>query len=245
MAAPGIIGTNGEAAMQRLQVTWAGLEMQVSPFTQVLVIPGVTFRQLDESGRGFIAGRFMQSVRESVLYILDGSGNDRVYLGAPRHFVAGGGTVLRAPGHGLFWVRRTPPQTMTATVISPPVPAKHVKIPRPPNAYILYRKERHHLVKAANPGITNNEISQILGKAWNGETEEIRKKYKDMSLQVKQALLEKHPDYQYRPRRPSERRRRRRSTHSSSLRRGAGNGNPVSSPGSPSADSPADSIDDV
>ena len=51
---------------------------------------------------------------------------------------------------------------MTATLISPPTPPKHVKIPRPPNAYILYRKERHHLVKAANPGITNNESCKFI-----------------------------------------------------------------------------------
>jgi hypothetical protein len=35
---------------------------------------------------------------------------------------------------------------------------KLAKIPRPPNAYILYRKDRHHNVKSAHPGIHNNEI---------------------------------------------------------------------------------------
>lgn len=44
------------------------------------------------------------------------------------------------------------------------------------------------------------------------ESNEVRQKYKDMSLHVKQALLEKHPDYQYKPRRPCERRRRRRAS---------------------------------
>ncbi|KAL3955118.1 hypothetical protein ACCO45_010681 [Purpureocillium lilacinum] len=192
MAAPAPIGVITE----KVQKIWSALELQVSPFCQVLVLPGITFRELDATAKKFIAGKFMDHARESVLYVIDGTGNDRVFLGAPRHFVAGGGTILCAPGNNLFWVRKNQPQTMTATLISPPTPPKHVKIPRPPNAYILYRKERHHLVKAANPGITNNEISQILGKAWNGETEEIRKKYKDLSLQVKQALLEKHPDYQ-------------------------------------------------
>lgn len=33
-----------------------------------------------------------------------------------------------------------------------------VKIPRPPNAYILYRKDKHSQVKAENPGLHNNEI---------------------------------------------------------------------------------------
>jgi HMG (high mobility group) box. len=35
------------------------------------------------------------------------------------------------------------------------VPAK---IPRPPNAYILYRRDKHNQVKAEHPGLHNNEI---------------------------------------------------------------------------------------
>lgn len=33
-----------------------------------------------------------------------------------------------------------------------------IKIPRPPNAYILYRKDKHSVIKAENPGMHNNEI---------------------------------------------------------------------------------------
>jgi hypothetical protein len=32
------------------------------------------------------------------------------------------------------------------------------KVPRPPNAWILYRQHNHAAVKAAHPGITNNDI---------------------------------------------------------------------------------------
>lgn len=42
------------------------------------------------------------------------------------------------------------------------------------------------------------------------ETREVRAQYKAMADRVKQALLAKHPNYQYRPRRPTERRRRAR-----------------------------------
>lgn len=37
---------------------------------------------------------------------------------------------------------------------------QHVKqqIPSPPNAYILYRKERYYTVATANLGIYNNQI---------------------------------------------------------------------------------------
>lgn len=120
------------------------------------------------------------------MYCRDGTGPDRYFLGAPRHFVSGDGMVLRPPGTECIWVLRpgaspsTPPQPAPVARkrvleapglagIALPVPAEPVtapktnKIPRPPNAYILYRKERHHLVKEANPDITNNEICKSFG----------------------------------------------------------------------------------
>ncbi|KAH8836252.1 MAT1-2-1 [Drechmeria coniospora] len=193
------------------QMVWSELEPQIHPFAQVLCITGELYRQLTEEGKKFVATKFQETVQEEVLFAIDGNGPDKVYLGAPRHFVATGCALLRPCGNDIYWIRTsTEARVMIATVIAPE-PSRHVRIPRPPNAYILYRKERHHHVKKANPGITNNEISQVLGRAWNMETSEVRQKYKEMSLRIKQALLEKHPDYQYRPRRPSEKKRRRRN----------------------------------
>nr|ALI93548.1 MAT1-2-1 [Hypocrella siamensis] len=110
--------------------------------------------------------------------------------------------IVQPVGSEPFWIIRPEERSRTATVCSPGS-TKTTRIPRPPNAYILYRKERHKEVKEANPGITNNEISQILGRAWNKEGGDIREKYKDMAERVKQALLKKHPDYRYKPRKPS------------------------------------------
>ncbi|PHH72799.1 hypothetical protein CDD80_4253 [Ophiocordyceps camponoti-rufipedis] len=189
---------------------WNRLQDQVHPFSQVLSIEGEIYRKLSPATKQYIAKKFMNHVQENVIFVVDGNGPDRAYLGAPRHFTTGGGMVIYPSGRDLFWIRRGQSNVMTATLMVPPLPKK-AKIPRPPNAYILYRKERHHMVKNANPGITNNEISQLLGKAWNIESAEIRAKYKKMSDDIKEALMKKHPDYQYRPRRAGERRRRRRN----------------------------------
>ncbi|PHH82639.1 hypothetical protein CDD82_5275 [Ophiocordyceps australis] len=198
-----------------LEALWSGLQGQINPFGQVLCLEGPIYRTLHDGARDYIANKFMEHIGQSVIYVLDGNGPDRVYLGAPRHFLAGSGKIFCLPGDKLYWTRDYGAHTMnTAESSSNSEPKKEVTIRRPPNAYILYRKERHHLVKNSNPKITNNEISQILGKAWNLETPEIRLKYKIMSDDLKKALLEKHPDYQYRPRRPSERRRRRRTQKS-------------------------------
>nr|QDH06214.1 mating type 2 HMG1/2 protein [Epichloe chisosa] len=194
----------------QLRAIWSQLQLQVNPFVQVLCLDGNLYRMLDTGAKNFIAQNFINHVKESVLYCIDGTGHDRVFLGAPRHFVAGGGMLLQPGGSEPFWVVRSEAKLRTPAVYSPSVSAKTTKIPRPPNAYILYRKERHNTVKDANPGITNNEISQILGRAWNLETRDVRQRYKDMADRVKQALLEKHPDYQYKPRKPSEKKRRTR-----------------------------------
>ncbi|KAL7790734.1 mating type protein MATa1 [Trichoderma ceciliae] len=195
-----------------LAAIWDQLKDQINPFLRVLCINGNIYRLMDSYGKRYMAKKFMEHTREAVMYCRDGNGQDRHYLGAPRHFIANGGVVHSPDGFEPFWtmdyglnVRLEP-----ATVCQPTVPSKPAKIPRPPNAYILYRKDRHNIVKAANPGITNNEISQILGRAWNQESREIRQKYKEMSEEIKLALLEKYPDYQYKPRKSSEKRRRTR-----------------------------------
>lgn len=36
--------------------------------------------------------------------------------------------------------------------------SKKEKLPRPPNAFILYRQHHHPLIKAKNPGFHNNQI---------------------------------------------------------------------------------------
>ncbi|CAG8087708.1 unnamed protein product [Penicillium nalgiovense] len=88
------------------------------------------------------------------------------------------------------------------------MPVRPAKVPRPPNCFILYRQANHHLVKDANPGVSNNEISRILGARWNNETHEVREQFTRLADELKKEHAIKHPDYQYAPRRPSERKRR-------------------------------------
>ena len=41
------------------------------------------------------------------------------------------------------------------------LPAKSIKVPRPPNAFILYRQHHHPRIKEAYPEFTNNEICRF------------------------------------------------------------------------------------
>ncbi|KAK3695534.1 hypothetical protein B0T22DRAFT_110219 [Podospora appendiculata] len=83
------------------------------------------------------------------------------------------------------------------------------KIPRPPEAFILYRKDKHPEIKSNFPGIHNNEISVMIGSMWCQESVEVRAKYHDKSQMIKAALMATHPDYRYKPRKSSEIKKRR------------------------------------
>lgn len=103
-------------------------------------------------------------VKEVVMFCRDGTGFDRYFLGNPRHFIKDGGMIVSVLGGEPFWI--VSDQTMMASNLMEapvePTQLKEKKIPRPPNAYILYRKERHSMVKENNPGITNNQICESL-----------------------------------------------------------------------------------
>jgi hypothetical protein len=102
---------------------------------------------------------------------------------------------------------------------------KQAKVPRPPNAFILYRQEHHPIIKAENPEFHNNDIcksyldlkpspvadqatARALGRQWKAESPSVREKYKLKALERKAEHLKRHPHYQYAPRKPGEKKRR-------------------------------------
>ncbi|CAG8461044.1 1344_t:CDS:2 [Dentiscutata erythropus] len=46
------------------------------------------------------------------------------------------------------------------------------KIPRPPNAFILYRRRKQIGIKAQNKNLTNAQISKVISKMWKDENHE-------------------------------------------------------------------------
>jgi hypothetical protein len=82
------------------------------------------------------------------------------------------------------------------------------KPPRPPNAFILYRRAKQPTIVAQHQGITNNEVSKEIGRMWHEEPMEVRLKFQKMAEAAKEEHMKKYPEYRYRPRRPQERKRR-------------------------------------
>ncbi|CRG92240.1 hypothetical protein PISL3812_09297 [Talaromyces islandicus] len=75
------------------------------------------------------------------------------------------------------------------------------KIPRPRNAFILYRQHYQAAVVAQNPGLANPEISKIIGEQWRALPTETKEEWKALAEAEKARHQQQYPDYRYQPRR--------------------------------------------
>ncbi|OMJ07695.1 Silenced mating-type M-specific polypeptide Mc [Smittium culicis] len=78
--------------------------------------------------------------------------------------------------------------------------SKEKRTPRPPNAFIIYRKETQSNVIKKNPGVSNKEISCIIGRMWREEPQSVKDEYKEKANQEKKNHKKMFPDYKYQPR---------------------------------------------
>lgn len=85
--------------------------------------------------------------------------------------------------------------------------SKPKKTPRPPNAFILYRRAKQPVIVAQNAGISNNDVSKEIGKMWHEESLEVRLKYQKLAEKAKEEHTKRFPEYKYRPRRPQDKKR--------------------------------------
>lgn len=57
-------------------------------------------------------------------------------------------------------------------------------------------------------GITNNEVSKVIGDMWKQESKEVKDHYQALAQQSREQHQKEYPGYKYAPRRPGERKRR-------------------------------------
>ncbi|RMZ90600.1 hypothetical protein DV736_g2166, partial [Chaetothyriales sp. CBS 134916] len=75
------------------------------------------------------------------------------------------------------------------------------KIPRPRNAFILYRQHQQATVVRQYPGLPNPEISKIIGEHWSNLAEDQKQRWKALAEEEKARHALQYPDYRYQPRR--------------------------------------------
>ncbi|KAK2878211.1 hypothetical protein FQN49_001060 [Arthroderma sp. PD_2] len=81
------------------------------------------------------------------------------------------------------------------------------KIPRPRNAFILFRQQLQGSVVAENPKLANPDISKIIGKMWRGLSAKEQAPWKKHADEEKARHQQKYPGYRYQPRRPGRKRK--------------------------------------
>ncbi|CAG8493473.1 16984_t:CDS:2 [Funneliformis caledonium] len=108
----------------------------------------------------------------------------------------------------------------TATTIAPsslanksikqrkPRARKPKRTPRPPNAFILYRKAKQPDVIAHSKNLTNAEVSKVISKMWWRETEEERFQWEKRADRMKLKHMQDYPDYVYQPKKPGTKKRK-------------------------------------
>ena len=77
------------------------------------------------------------------------------------------------------------------------------KIPRPPNAWILYRTDRLRQWKASrspnDPPVKQADISRFIADRWKAEDEAIKLEYEKRAAIAKAEHKKRFPDYKYNP----------------------------------------------
>ncbi|KAK9462300.1 uncharacterized protein V1516DRAFT_674277 [Lipomyces oligophaga] len=83
------------------------------------------------------------------------------------------------------------------------------KIPRPRNAFIIYRGQKHSQVMQSGE-LANTAASRIIAQMWKHESQEVKDHYKKLAEEERNHHKAMYPDYRYTPRRPGEKQRRRK-----------------------------------
>ncbi|KAL8807331.1 MAG: hypothetical protein Q9200_004723, partial [Gallowayella weberi] len=75
------------------------------------------------------------------------------------------------------------------------------KVPRPRNAFILFRQHHQARVVAQNPGLANPDISKVIGDHWRQSPPDVKQHWKNLAEEEKIRHQRQYPDYRYQPRR--------------------------------------------
>ncbi|KAK4117600.1 hypothetical protein N656DRAFT_744074 [Canariomyces notabilis] len=161
---------------------------------KVIIMSGQMFKRIPDPAKAELATEMAKYLGEEVMYARDAD-NEEVWILGPMNVMKRDITMVKGIP---IW---DPKKKHVTTVF---------RLRRPPNAYILYRKDKHGEVKAENPGLDNNEISVIIGAMWKAESSEVRAEYHEKAQEVKRNLMIAYPDYRYIPRKSHEIRRRAR-----------------------------------
>ncbi|ORX93368.1 sequence-specific DNA-binding high mobility group box protein mat-Mc, partial [Basidiobolus meristosporus CBS 931.73] len=72
---------------------------------------------------------------------------------------------------------------------------------RPLNPFLLFRKDVQASIFAQNPGISNSEVSKVIGQMWKDAPFDVKERYQLSAEDKKRLHKEMYPNYKYAPER--------------------------------------------
>src|SRR6266542_4777963 len=91
-----------------------------------------------------------------------------------------------------------PPYNNNPEKLINPSRVRSVGPPRPPNGFLLCRKNVHR--QAKERGICNMRvISKVTGMLWRGASVDEKEQYENLALQVQNLHSKRYPNYKYKP----------------------------------------------
>ncbi|GBC02441.1 hypothetical protein RclHR1_04620008 [Rhizophagus clarus] len=155
-----------------------------------ITINNMSMREVDPSSSTYESSRIMMNDHQFVMQ--DGFGE----FSSSRALAAG----AAAGGDLINQENLDAPNVIdgdTSTSNSKSQPAK--RTPRPPNAFILYRRAKQPGIIASQRNLTNAEVSRTISDMWRKEPEEIRLEWERYADRKKLEHMQTYPNYVYRP----------------------------------------------
>lgn len=81
--------------------------------------------------------------------------------------------------------------------INPLPQADKQKIKRPPNAFLLFCRDKRQSARGENPDMKNVDVSQVLADQWKNLDDTEKLHYKALAAEQQKLFKEENPDYKY------------------------------------------------
>ncbi|EAX98246.1 HMG box family protein [Trichomonas vaginalis G3] len=75
--------------------------------------------------------------------------------------------------------------------------AEKLKIKRPPNAFLLFCRDKRQAARGENPDLKNVDVSQVLAEQWKNLADTEKLYYKALAAEQQKLFKEENPDYRY------------------------------------------------
>nr|QOE88723.1 HMG domain-containing [Phyllosticta citriasiana] len=201
------------AVNQLVERFWAESLKQIRKGRIEVVVPFEIAYALGQAGVDRVAQRFSEHVKAPVEKTVDAEQKVLRILPPPELRTVQPSEVNAPSAIDKNATPAKPPATIEAKstrtrVLDATSRPSKPKVPRPCNPFIMYRNFLHQRVTMENPGLHNNQISKIIGKMWQEESPEAKELWRERAKLGKEEHHVRFPDYQYRPRKPGEKKRR-------------------------------------